>query len=282
MMLELKDVHVYYGKSYILQGVTLGVRTGEVLGMVGRNGVGKTTTLRTIFGLSRARRGSITFQGQDITRMAAHQIPRLRIGYVPQGRRIFPKLTTLENIMTAVVSGRLDQRLLEEVYDYFPRLRERPNQLGGTLSGGEQQMLAMARAMIANPKLLILDEPTEGLMPIMVETIRKSIQRLNREKGVTVLLVEQNLDTVLKVCGRVSILEKGVLKYTENVDKLDRAKLLVHLGVCKVPEVLRSAVESDSDFVPSVHSIIQAPGSHTGVSKELLNIPCNLSIIVIL
>ncbi len=231
MMLELKDIHVYYGKSYILQGVTLGVETGEVLGMVGRNGVGKTTTLRTIFGLSRAKQGTITFQGQDITRMPAHRIPRLGIGYVPQGRRIFPKLTTLENIMTAVVSGRVDQGLLEEVYDYFPRLKERPKQLGGTLSGGEQQMLAMARAMIANPRLLILDEPTEGLMPILVETIRKSIQRLNREKGVTVLLVEQNLDTVLKVCGRVSILEKGVLKYTETVDKLDRTKLLAHLGV---------------------------------------------------
>ena len=231
MMLELKDVHVYYGKSYILQGVTLGVKTGEVLGMVGRNGVGKTTTLRTIFGLARAKAGIIKFQGQEITRMQAYQIPRLGIGYVPQGRRIFPKLTTLENIMTAVVSGRLDQKLLEEVYDYFPRLEERSRQAGGTLSGGEQQMLAMARAMIANPRLLILDEPTEGLMPLMVETIRKSIQRLNREKGVTVLLVEQNLDTVLQVCGRVSILEKGVLKYTETVDKLDRTKLLAYLGV---------------------------------------------------
>jgi len=230
-MLELKDIHVYYDKSYILQGVTLQVRTGEVFGMVGRNGVGKTTTLRTIFGLSRAKQGTVTFQGQDITRMPAYQIPRLGIGYVPQGRRIFPKLTTLENIMTAVVSGRLDQGLLEEVYDYFPRLKQRPKQLGGTLSGGEQQMLAMARAMIANPKLLILDEPTEGLMPIMVETICESIQRLNHEKGVTVLLIEQNLNTVLKVCGRVSILEKGIFKYTDTVDNLDRAKLLAHLGV---------------------------------------------------
>lgn len=231
MMLELNDVHVYYGKSYILQGVTLGVETGEVYGMVGRNGVGKTTMLRTIFGLNRARRGTITFQGQDITHMPAYRIPRLGIGYVPQGRHIFPKLTTLENIMTAVVTGRMNQDLLDEVYDYFPRLKERSKQLGGTLSGGEQQMLAMGRAMIANPKLLILDEPTEGLMPLMVDTIRTSIQRLNREKGVTVLLVEQNLDTVLHVCGRVSVLEKGVLKYTENVDQLDRTKLLAHLGV---------------------------------------------------
>lgn len=230
-MLELNDIHVYYGKSYILQGVTLKVHEGEVLGMVGRNGVGKTTTLRTIFGLSRARQGTITFQGQDITRMPAHRIPRLGIGYVPQGRRIFPKLTTLENIMTALVSGRLDNGLLEEVYGYFPRLRERHKQLGGTLSGGEQQMLAMARAMIANPRLLILDEPTEGLMPSMVDAIRASIRRLNSEKKVTVLIVEQNLDTVLEVCGRVCIVEKGAVKYTEAVNQLDRNKLLTYLGV---------------------------------------------------
>jgi branched-chain amino acid transport system ATP-binding protein len=230
-MLKLNDVHVYYGKSYILQGMTLSVREGEVLGMVGRNGVGKTTTLRTILGLSRARLGSIEFQGQDITRMPAYRIPRLGMGYVPQGRRIFPKLTTLENIMTAVVSGRMDQRLLDEIYDYFPRLAEREKQLSGTLSGGEQQMLAMARAMIANPKLLILDEPTEGLMPLMVDTIRTSIERLNREKKVTVLLVEQNLDTVLEACERVCIVEKGTVKYNESVDQLDRGKLLTYLGV---------------------------------------------------
>jgi branched-chain amino acid transport system ATP-binding protein len=231
MMLELKDVHVYYGKSYVLQGVTLSVQAGEVLGMVGRNGVGKTTTLRTIFGLSRPKSGTIIFQDKDITRIPGHQIPRLGIGYVPQGRRIFPRLTTLENIMTAVVSGSLDHKLLDEVYDYFPRLKEREDQLGGTLSGGEQQMLAMARAMIADPKLLILDEPTEGLMPIMVETIRESIRRLNEEKGVTVLLVEQNLDTVLRVCGRICIMEKGVIKYDEMVERLDRDKLLRYLGV---------------------------------------------------
>ena len=230
-MIDLKDVNVYYGKSYVLQGVTLSVRAGEVLGMVGRNGVGKTTTLRTILGLSRPKKGNITFEEKDITRIPGHQIPRLGIGYVPQGRLIFPRLTTLENIMTAVVSGTLDHKLLDEVYDYFPRLEERQKQLGGTLSGGEQQMLAMARAMIANPKLLILDEPTEGLMPLMVETIRESIRRLNKEKGVTVFLVEQNFDTVLRVCGRICIMEKGVIKYDETVERLDRDKLLRYLGV---------------------------------------------------
>ncbi len=231
MILDLNDVHVYYGKSYVLQGVTFSVEVGEVLGMVGRNGVGKTTTLRTIFGLSRPKKGTIAFQGKDITHMPGHQIPRLGIGYVPQGRRIFPKLTTLENIMTAVISGDLNQRLLDEVYDYFPRLQEREDQLGGTLSGGEQQLLAMARAMIAEPKLLVLDEPTEGLMPIMVDRIRESIQRLNQEKGVTVLLVEQNLDTVLRVCNRICVMEKGVIKYREMVERLDREKLLQYLGV---------------------------------------------------
>ncbi|MGD8562293.1 MAG: ABC transporter ATP-binding protein [Desulfarculaceae bacterium] len=230
-MLRLQGVHVYYGKSYILQGVDLEVAKGQVLGVVGRNGVGKTTTLRTIMGLVRPRRGTIELEGQDIVNIRSHTIPRLGIGYVPQGRRIFPRLTTLENIQSSVVTGALDKRTLEEVYEYFPRLREREKQPGGTLSGGEQQMLAMARAMITSPKLMILDEPTEGLMPLMVKTIQDTIKRLNQEKGTTVLLVEQNLDSALGVAHKICVMEKGTVKYSDDIDNLDKDKLMAYLGV---------------------------------------------------
>jgi branched-chain amino acid transport system ATP-binding protein len=230
-MLRLQDVHVYYGKSYILQGVDLEVAKGQVLGVVGRNGVGKTTTLRTIMGLVRPRRGTIELEGQDIVNIRSHTIPRLGIGYVPQGRRIFPRLTTLENIQSSVVTGTLDKSTLEEVYEYFPRLREREKQPGGTLSGGEQQMLAMARAMITSPKLMILDEPTEGLMPLMVKTIQDTIKRLNQEKGTTVLLVEQNLDSALGVAHKICVMEKGTVKYSDDIDNLDKDKLMAYLGV---------------------------------------------------
>jgi len=230
-MLRLEDVHVYFGKSHILQGVDLQVRQGEVLAVLGRNGVGKTTTLRTIMGVVRPSRGGITFGEHDLLSCQPYRIPRLGIGYVPQGRHIFPKLTTLENIQSAVVRGGMDQKMLELVYEYFPRLRERASQAGGTLSGGEQQMLAMARAMITNPRLMILDEPTEGLMPLMVQTIRDTIRRLNQERGTTVLLVEQNLETALEVAHRICVMEKGRVRYSESVDRLDRDKLLSFLGV---------------------------------------------------
>jgi len=230
-MLSLQDIHVYYGKSYILQGASLEVNQGEVLALLGRNGVGKTTTLRAIMGMAPPSRGSIKFSDHELTELPSHRIPRLGIGYVPQGRRIFPRLTVLENIQSAVVVGNVSQENLQEAFDYFPRLRERIKQPGGTLSGGEQQMLAMARAMITNPKLMILDEPTEGLMPIMVDTIRDSILKLNRGKGTTVLLVEQNLDTALAVADRVCVMEKGVIKYSGGVKELDKDKLLAYLGV---------------------------------------------------
>ena len=230
-MLNLDDVHVYYGKSYILQGVDLEVKKGEILAILGRNGVGKTTTLRSIMGLAPPSQGRIGFEGRELTALPSHRIPRLGIGYVPQGRRIFPRLTVLENIQSAVVTGKMNQANLEEVFAYFPRLEERTRQSGGTLSGGEQQMLAMARAMITDPKLMILDEPTEGLMPIMVDTIRESILKLNRDKGTSVLLVEQNLDTALAVADRVCVMEKGAIKYSDKMEDLNKKKLLGYLGV---------------------------------------------------
>ncbi|MEW6267191.1 MAG: ABC transporter ATP-binding protein [Thermodesulfobacteriota bacterium] len=230
-MLELRELEVYYDKSYILQGLFLRVRPGEILSILGRNGVGKTTILRTIMGLVRPRSGTIIFDGREITRLAAYKIPRLGIGYVPQGRRIFPRLTTMENIMTAVVKGSVSQKSLEEIFGYFPRLEERRQQPGGTLSGGEQQMLAMARAMISEPKMLILDEPTEGIMPLLVQTIRQTITKLNREKGTTILLVEQNLDTALAVSHRLCVVEKGVVKYSDALEDLDKNKLVSYLVV---------------------------------------------------
>lgn len=230
-MLELQDLKVYYDKSYILQGLSLELEAGEILSIIGRNGVGKTTILRTIMGLVRPRSGKVIFDDRDITRLAAHRIPRLGIGYVPQGRRIFPRLTILENIMSAVVTGSVNQRSLEEIYTYFPVLKERQKQPGGTLSGGEQQMLAMARAMITEPKMLILDEPTEGIMPLLVQTIRQSILKLNREKGTTVLLVEQNLDTALEVSNRLCVVEKGTVKLSTTMEDLDKNKLIGFLGV---------------------------------------------------
>jgi branched-chain amino acid transport system ATP-binding protein len=230
-MLKLHDLKVYYDKSYILQGLSLNVNKGEILSLLGRNGVGKTTTLRTIMGLVRPRSGSIIFDGQDTIHIQAYKIPRLGIGYVPQGRHIFPRLTTIENIMTTVVHGSVNQQALAEIFAYFPILQERREQLGGTLSGGEQQMLAMARAMITNPKLLILDEPTEGISPLVIETISHSITKHNREKGTTVLMVEQNLDTALAVSNRICVVEKGTVKYSDTIQDLDKNKLIGYLVV---------------------------------------------------
>jgi branched-chain amino acid transport system ATP-binding protein len=205
-MLELRGVQAQYGKSRVLHGVTLDVREREIAVLVGRNGVGKTTTLEAILGLVDVTGGEIRFQGQPISGLPPHQIPRRGIGYVPQGRRIFPELTVRENLEIGCVQGALDPQVRERVFEYFPRLRERLWQTGGTLSGGEQQMLAIGRALLGKPRLLLLDEPTEGLMPSLVLLVEETVRRL-REEGVTILLVEQNLTTALAVADRVSVME---------------------------------------------------------------------------
>ena len=210
------DVHTYYGKSHILHGVSLRVDPGEVVGLLGRNGVGKSTTLKTIMGLVQPRQGKIQFCDNAITGMPSHKLARLGIGYVPEDRRIFRYLTVMENLRTGLdrhgVTEEKKRELLDKVFAYFPVLGERRNQAGGTLSGGEQQMLAIARAMMLEPKIILLDEPTEGLMPRMVSQIRQIIDALHRE-GVAILLVEQNVPLTLEASQRIYIMEKGAVRH---------------------------------------------------------------------
>ena len=235
-MLTLSDVHTYYGKSHILHGVSLEVKPGEVVGLLGRNGVGKSTTLKSVMGLARPERGRVTFDGRDITGLQPHHLARLGIAWVPEDRRIFRLLTVLENLRTGLDRSGVDDarrtRLLDKVYAAFPVLRERRNQAGGTLSGGEQQMLAIARAMMLEPKIILLDEPTEGLMPRMVSQIRDIIGMLHDE-GVAILLVEQNVPLTLQVSGRIYIMEKGVVRYHAPAADLRANPAVIHqyLGV---------------------------------------------------
>jgi branched-chain amino acid transport system ATP-binding protein len=235
-MLTLENVHTYYGKSHILHGVSVEVGPGEVVGLLGRNGVGKSTTLKTIIGLVRPAEGRVVFEGRDIAGLAPHRLARLGIAYVPEDRRIFRLLTVLENLRTGLdrpgLSESRRQELLEKVYASFPVLRERRNQAGGTLSGGEQQMLAIARAMMLEPKIVLLDEPTEGLMPRMVSQIREIIEVLHRE-GVAILLVEQNVPLTLEASNRVYIMEKGLVRHHAPAAALraDHAVIHQYLGV---------------------------------------------------
>ena len=235
-MLTLDAVDTYYAKSHILHGVSLEVRPGEVVGLLGRNGVGKSTTLKTIMGLVRPADGRITFEGRDIAGLAPYRLARLGIGYVPEDRRIFRLLSVLENLRTGLdrpaVSASHRQALLDKVYASFPILAERRNQAGGTLSGGEQQMLAIARAMMLEPRIMLVDEPTEGLMPRMVGQIRAIIEVLHRE-GVAILLVEQNVPLTLDVCDRVYIMEKGMVRHHAPAAALRADSTIIHqyLGV---------------------------------------------------
>jgi len=225
-MLSLRDVHVHIGKLHILQGVTMDVQPGESAALLGRNGVGKTTTLRAIMGLLRRSHGVIKFDDQDLAQIAPHRIPRAGIGYVPQGRGIFPGLSVEENLFIGV-SGKRDSEREDYVFTCFPRLKERLKQAGSTLSGGEQQMLAIARCLMMRPKLIILDEPTEGIMPRLVSQIRREIHRIN-QSGVSILLVEQNVETALKLCPRVFLMEKGTIVYSGAAQELKQKTEVVH------------------------------------------------------
>ena len=235
-LLEIEEIHTSYGKSHILDGVSLKVGRGEVVGLLGRNGVGKSTTLKAVAGLVHPSRGEVRLEGRPITRLPAHRVARLGIGYVPEERRIFPLLTVIENLRTGLdrhgMTTARKRELLEKVYAYFPVLAERRSQAGGTLSGGEQQMLAIARAMVLEPKIILLDEPTEGLMPRMVSQIREIIDVLHRER-VAVLLVEQNVPLTLEASQRIYILEKGVVRHHAPAAELrvDDAVIHQYLGV---------------------------------------------------
>jgi branched-chain amino acid transport system ATP-binding protein len=232
----VEDVHTYYGKSHILHGVSLHVGPGEVVGLLGRNGVGKSTTLKTIMGLVRPSHGAVLLDGNAITGVPPHKLARLGIGYVPEDRRIFRLLTVMENLRTGLdregVTEDKRRALLDKVFTYFPVLAERRNQAGGTLSGGEQQMLAIARAMMLEPKIILLDEPTEGLMPRMVSQIRQIIGVLHNE-GVAILLVEQNVPLTLEASQRLYIMEKGTVRHhcaTSEID-VNHAIIKQYLGV---------------------------------------------------
>ncbi len=230
-MLKLEGLNTHYGKSHILQGVSLEVGDGEAVALLGRNGVGKTTTLRSIMGLTPPSAGAVTFADTRVDRIEPHRIPRLGLGYVPQGRHIFPKLTVLENLCIGLVRPPADGEL-DDIYEQFPILKERATQQGGTLSGGEQQMLAIARCLVTRPKMLLMDEPTEGIMPKMVATLREKIKSVN-QTGISLLLVEQNFVLALALCERIYIMEKGVICYEGTAQELRENPEIAHrfLGV---------------------------------------------------
>ncbi len=211
-MLEVQDLHVYYGEIHALKGVTLGVGKGEIVALLGNNGAGKTTTLKTLSGLLPARSGSVRLEGDTLLGVPPHAIVLRGIAHVPEGRRIFNRLTVLENLEMGAYA-RADAGIgldLERVFDLFPRLKERRTQVAGTLSGGEQQMLAIARALMAAPRILLLDEPSMGLAPVLVEQIFETIQDINRQ-GTTMLLVEQNAAMALSIAHRGYVLETGTI-----------------------------------------------------------------------
>lgn len=221
-MLEIKDIEVYYGVIQAIKGISFKVNEGEVIALIGANGAGKTTILHTITGLLSPKKGSVVFEGKDITKVPAHKIVSLGMAHVPEGRRVFAELTVLENLKMGAYT-RKDKaeiaKTLENVYKRFPRLEERKNQLAGTLSGGEQQMLAMGRALMSHPKIIVMDEPSMGLSPILVNEIFDIIQEVSAS-GTTVLLVEQNAKKALSIADRAYVLETGKIVLEGNAKDL--------------------------------------------------------------
>jgi|SRR3990170_4611449 len=220
-MLRLVDLHTYYGESYVLQGVSMEVKKGSIVALLGRNGIGKTTTIRSIIGLTPPRRGRIYFNGEDITHLQVYQIARKGVALVPQGRQVFPSLSTKENLVIAGQGNREQTaRLLEEAYSRFPILKERANCKANLMSGGEQQMLAISRALMSKPHFLLMDEPSEGLAPMIVRDIIRIIGEL-KERGFSILLVEQNLPMALEVADYVYVMDRGIIVYGSTPEKLE-------------------------------------------------------------
>jgi len=234
-MLRIKDIDVFYGDVQVLWGVSLEVNKGEILALLGANGAGKSTTIKTISCLLRPRRGGLWFEDQDLVNFPPHRVITLGIMHVPEGRRLFPQMTVEENLLLGSLHGEAKTKraqTLKQVYEIFPRLKERRTQLAGTLSGGEQQMLALGRGLMSLPKLMMLDEPSLGLAPIVVRSIFEIVQRINKE-GVTVLLVEQNVKQSLNICNRAYVLENGRVVLTgTGKDLLDNAHIKeAYLGI---------------------------------------------------
>jgi len=232
MMLEVKDYNTFYGELQVLRDFSVSVAAGEILCLLGRNGAGKTTALKSILGLVPPRSGTLAIDGEDISGLPAEQIPRHGIGYVPQGRRLFKELTVRENLEVGLMTRKSGSAAMERALGYFPALKERLGQQSGTLSGGEQSMVAIARALCVEPKIIMLDEPTEGLMPSMIQAIRDVVTKL-RNDGVAVLLVEQRIDAVLPVADRIAFMDQGVVQAEFDVDEVRADSSLVqkYLGV---------------------------------------------------
>ncbi len=209
-ILDVRDLHAGYGRTPILQGIDFRVGRGEIVAIIGRNGVGKSTLMKSLIGLLPGTRGAITYSGTDVTREPANTRALRGIGYIPQGRQIFPRLTVRENLMMGrTIGGPGREKLLDLVLRYFPILESRQDQQAGTMSGGEQQQLAIGRALIGNPDLILLDEPSEGIQPSIVQQIARNVRELNREIGLSVLFVEQNIDMILSLAQRCYVMDKG-------------------------------------------------------------------------
>ncbi len=227
-LLEIKNIHTYYGHIHALKGISLDVNKGEIVTLIGANGAGKSTMLKTTSGLLRPRQGSILLEGEDLTRYRPHQIVAKGVVQVPEGRRIFGRLTVKENLEMGaftITDHRLIESNLERVFNLFPRLRERQKQVGGTLSGGEQQMLATGRALMASPSVLLMDEPSMGLAPVLVDIIFDTIRQLHAD-GTTILLVEQNARMALQVASRGYVLQTGTILLSDNAENLRRNEMV--------------------------------------------------------
>ena len=224
MLLAVDDLHAHYGKSHILHGVTLEVDAGEIVCLLGRNGVGKSTTLKSLMGLVAPSRGRVSFKGAPIAGLPPYRIARLGLGYVPEERRIFPTITVRENLLMGIKGGaRNGGWTPERVYEFFPRLKEREHQRAGTLSGGEQQMLTMGRTLMGNPELLLVDEPTEGLAPMIVEQVEQILGAIHKS-GTPILLVEQSMETALALAQRVYVMSKGQIVFSGSVRELQASE----------------------------------------------------------
>ena len=223
-LLAVEEIHTYYGEAHILQGVSLTVGEGEVVTLIGRNGAGKTTTLRSIMGIARPRQGRVRLRGDDVTALGTHEIARRGIAWIPEERRVLPNLTVLENLRLGMLGGSRTnggQDVLEEVFEYFPRLRERIDHRGRFLSGGEQQMLAIARGLVCRPSVMLVDEPTEGLAPLLVQNLTEILSAINC-RGTTILLVEQTLEVAMALSHRLYVMDQGRIQFEGTPDALRR------------------------------------------------------------
>jgi branched-chain amino acid transport system ATP-binding protein len=230
-VLRVEDIHTYYGDSYILQGISMEVAEAAVIGLLGRNGMGKTTFIRSLVGTTRPRRGKVFFRNEEITHKRSFEISRMGISLVPQGRQVFPSLNVTENL-TVVARGDSNGWTLDKVFEFFPPLKQRARHPGNRLSGGEQQMLAVGRSLMTNPSLLLMDEPTEGLSPLFVQTVGQFIRRLQRS-GIAILLVEQNLRFAIRHADYLHILSRGRIVHSSSPEELDKDQevKLRYLGV---------------------------------------------------